>query len=62
VIDEAEAAAVDLVVSVLGQSRGSRLIHALRDRLAVVNTTATGYSALEGAGPVSVTALGRRRS
>ncbi len=55
-IDHADAPAVDLVVSVLGQSRSSRLIHALRDRLEVVNTIASGYSALEGAGLVSVTA------
>src|SRR5712691_8517186 len=31
-IDHADAPAVDLVVSVLGQSRSSHLIHALRDR------------------------------
>jgi zinc protease len=55
-IDHADAPAVDLVASVLGQSRSSRLIHALRDRLGVVNTIASGYSALEGAGLVSVTA------
>ena len=55
-IDHADAPAVDLVVSVLGQNRSSRLIHALRDRLGVVNTIATGYSALEGAGLVSITA------
>lgn len=55
-IDHADAPAVDLVVSVLGQSRNSRLIHALRDRLGVVNTIASSYSALEGAGLVTVTA------
>jgi zinc protease len=55
-IDHADAPAVDLVVSVLGQSRSSRLIQALRDRLGVVNTIASSYSALEGAGLVTVTA------
>ena len=55
-IDHADAAAVDLVVSVLGQSRSSRLIQALREEQGVVNTITSGYSALQGAGLVSVTA------
>jgi zinc protease len=55
-IDDADAPAVDLVVSVLGQSRSSRLIRALRERLGIVNTITSGYSAMEGAGLVSVTA------
>jgi zinc protease len=55
-IDHADTPAVDLVVSILGQGRGSRLTQALRERLGVVNTISSGYSALEGAGLVSVTA------
>jgi zinc protease len=55
-IDHADAPAIDLVVSVLGQQRSSRLVQALREQLGVVNTIGTGYSALEGAGLVSVTA------
>ena len=55
-IDHADAPAIDLVVSVLGQQRSSRLVQALREQLGLVNTIVTGYSALEGAGLVSVTA------
>lgn len=55
-IDHADTPAVDLVVSILGQTRGSRLTQALRERLGLVNSISSGYSALEGAGLVSVTA------
>jgi len=55
-IDHADTPAVDLVASILGQGRGSRLTQGLRERLGVVNTISSGYSALEGAGLVSVTA------
>jgi zinc protease len=55
-VDHADTPAVDLVVSILGQSRGSRLTQALREQLGLVNTIASGYSALEGAGLVSITA------
>jgi zinc protease len=67
-IGHADAAAVDLVVSILGQTRGSRLTQTLRERLGVVNNISSGYSALEAAGLVSVTAqvearnLGRAES
>jgi zinc protease len=54
-IDHADTPAVDLVVSILGQGRGSRLTQALRERLGLVNTVSSGYSALEGAGLVSIT-------
>ena len=55
-IDHADTPAVDLAVSILGQTRGSRLPQALREQLGIVNTISTGYSALEGAGLVNVTA------
>ncbi len=55
-IDHADTPAVDLVVSILGQARGSRLTQALRERLGVVNSISSGYSALEASGLVSVTA------
>jgi len=55
-IDHADMPALDLLVSVLGQTRGSRLTQALRERLGVVNSISSGYSALQGAGLVSVTA------
>jgi zinc protease len=55
-IDHADTPAVDLVMAILGQGRGSRLTQALRERLGVVNTISSGYSALEGAGLASITA------
>jgi predicted Zn-dependent peptidase len=55
-IDHADTPAVDLVVSILGQTRGSRLTQVLRERLGVVNSISSGYSALEAGGLVSVTA------
>ena len=55
-IDHADTPALDLVVSILGQRRGSRLPQALRERLGIVNTISSGFTVLEGAGLVSVTA------
>jgi zinc protease len=55
-IDHADTPAVDLLVSIVGQGRGSRLTRSLREQLGLVNTIATGYSALEGAGIVTLTA------
>jgi zinc protease len=61
-IDHADTPAVDVIVSILGRSRGSRLAQALRERLGVVSGIAGAYSALEGAGLVSVTAQLDRRN
>jgi zinc protease len=55
-IEHPDVAAVDLLVSILGQTRTSRLTRSLRDELGLVSTVSTGYSALEGAGVVTVTA------
>lgn len=55
-IDHADTPAVDLLASILGQGRSSRLTRSLRERLGLVNTIGTGYSALEGAGLVTLTA------
>jgi len=55
-IAHADTPAVDLAVSILGQSRGSRLTQTLREQLGIVNTISSGYSALEGAGLINVTA------
>jgi zinc protease len=52
----AETPVVDLLVAILGHSRPARLPQALRERLALVNTIGAGYSALEAAGAVTVTA------
>lgn len=55
-IDHADTPAVDLLVSILGQTRSSRLTQTLRERLALVSSIGTAYSALEAAGIVMVTA------
>jgi zinc protease len=55
-IDHADVAAVDLLVTILGQTRSSRLPRILRDELGIVSSVSTTYSALEGAGVVGVTA------
>ncbi|MGH7275518.1 MAG: M16 family metallopeptidase [Candidatus Rokuibacteriota bacterium] len=55
-LDHADTPAVDLLVSILGQSRSSRLTQSLRERLALVSTIDAGYSALEAAGAISVIA------
>ena len=55
-LDHADTAAVDLLVSILGESRSSRLTQALRERLALVNSVGSDYSPLEGGGVILVTA------
>ena len=54
--DHPDVAAVDLLVTILGQTRTSRLTRSLRDDLGLVSTVGSGYSALEAAGVVMVTA------
>ena len=55
-LDHADTPVVDLLVAILGQSRSSRLTQALRERAALVSSVNAGYSALESAGAVTVTA------
>ncbi|MBI2203398.1 MAG: insulinase family protein [Candidatus Rokubacteria bacterium] len=55
-LDHAEAPAMALLSAVLGQSRSARLPVALRDRLGIVSSIGAGYSAMEAAGVMSVTA------
>jgi zinc protease len=55
-LDHADTPAVDLVVSILGQSRSSRLPQSLRERLALVNSVSSDYAALEAGGVITVTA------
>jgi zinc protease len=55
-LDHADTPAVDVLVSILGQGRASRLTRTLRDRLGLVNSIGTGYNALEGAGIITLTA------
>jgi zinc protease len=55
-LDHADTPAVDVLVGILGQGRASRLTRALRDRLGLVNSIGTGYTAMEGAGVITLTA------
>ncbi len=55
-LEHADTPAVDLLVAILGQGRSPRLTRSLRDRLGLVNSIAAGYSALEGAGAITLTA------
>src|SRR5881296_1063642 len=55
-LDHADTPAVDLLVSILGQSRSSRLPQSLRERLALVNSIGSDYAALEAGGMIMVTA------
>jgi zinc protease len=55
-LDHADTPAVDLLVSILGQSRSSRLPQSLRERLALVNSVGSDYAAMEAAGVITVTA------
>ena len=59
-IDHPDLAAVDLLVTILAQTRTSRLLQSLRDRLGLVNTIGGGYSALEAGGIVTITAQTER--
>jgi zinc protease len=55
-LDHADTPAVDLLVSILGEARSSRLPQALRERLALVNSVSADYQALEAGGIVTVIA------
>ncbi|HSE93146.1 MAG TPA: pitrilysin family protein, partial [Methylomirabilota bacterium] len=55
-LDHADTPAVDVLASVMGQSRSARLPRTLRDRLGLVNSISASYAALEGAGVLSITA------
>jgi zinc protease len=55
-LDHADTPAVDLLVSILGETRSSRLPQSLRERLALVNSVRSEYAALEAAGAIAVTA------
>ncbi|MBI3634659.1 MAG: insulinase family protein [Candidatus Rokubacteria bacterium] len=55
-LDHADTPAVDLLISILGQTRASRLTQSLRERLGLVNTITSAYSAMEAGGLVTVSA------
>ena len=55
-LDHADTPAVDVLVSILGQSRSSRLPQSLRERLALVNSVDSDYMVLEASGVIMVKA------
>ena len=55
-LDHADTPAVELLVSILGQSRSSRLPQSLRERQALVNSVSADYTPLEAGGMIMVTA------
>ncbi|HEV8586522.1 MAG TPA: pitrilysin family protein [Methylomirabilota bacterium] len=55
-LDHADTPAVDLLVSILGRSRSSRLVEALREREGLVVSVGAGFAAMEGAGGITVVA------
>jgi zinc protease len=55
-LDHADTPALDLLVSILGRTKASRLVASLRERLGVVSSIGSSLSAMEGAGLVMVTA------
>ncbi len=55
-LDHADTPVVDLLTAILGQSRSSRLPQALRERRPLVVAVGAGYSPLEAAGAIIVTA------
>src|SRR4030095_14741238 len=56
-LGERDMFATDLLAHILGGSASSRLNQILRERLRLVTSVRAGYSALQGAGVFSVTAL-----
>src|SRR5213593_3298877 len=55
-LDHADTPALDLLVSMLGRSRSSRLVQALRERDGLVVSIGASLSAMESAGAVTVSA------
>jgi zinc protease len=55
-LDHADTPAVDLLVSILGQSRSSRLPQSLREQQALVNSVRSDYAAREAGGVITVMA------
>jgi len=55
-LDHADTPAVELLVSILGQSRSSRLPQSLRERQSLVNSVSADYTPLETGGVITVRA------
>jgi zinc protease len=55
-LDHADTPALDLLMSILGRTKASRLVASLRERQGIVSSINSGLSAMEGAGLVMITA------
>ena len=55
-LDHADTPALDLLASILGRSKSSRLVVSLRERQGIVSAIGAGLTALEGAGLMTITA------
>jgi len=55
-LDHADTPVLDVLTSILGRSKASRLVAALREREALVTVINSSFSALEGAGLLTITA------
>ncbi|HEU4369162.1 MAG TPA: pitrilysin family protein, partial [Methylomirabilota bacterium] len=55
-LDHADTPALDLLMSILGRTKASRLVASLRERHGIVSTISSNLSAMEGGGLVMVTA------
>jgi len=55
-LDHADTPALDVLASILGRSKSSRLVASLRERQALVSGINSGLSALQGAGLMTITA------
>jgi len=55
-VDHADTPALDLLMSILGRSKASRLVASLRERQGLVSAITSGLSPLEGAGLVTIAA------
>jgi zinc protease len=55
-LDHADTPALDLLMSILGRTRASRLVASLRERQGLVSSINSSFSAMEGAGLIMITA------
>jgi zinc protease len=55
-LDHADTPALDLLMSILGRTKASRLVASLRERQGLVSSITSGLNAMEGAGLIMVTA------
>ena len=55
-LDHADTPALDLLISILGGTRSSRLVESLRERLGIAQAISADFTAMEAAGVISISA------